>query len=509
MAVVVNRVRKGFYLDSVALMRLSQELAGRPEVEEAALMIGSRANKALLRDAGLLADEGQAAAANDLIIAVRAASAAAAEDTVREAESRLSQRSGGAAGAEARWRPRSLASALESLPDANLVLISVPGEFAAAEARRALGRGLNVMVFSDNVPVEEERALKEEARERGLLVMGPDCGTALINGVPLAFANAVPRGDIGIVSAAGTGLQEVSCLIARGGGGVSHGIGVGGRDLSDAVGGIMTLSAIDALERDKHTHRIVLISKPPGAAVAKAVLNRAARSRKPFTVCFLGAGEMALPANATLVRTLKAAAEDALGAPLADGVDRARLADEAVQGAAPGAAGVRGLYSGGTLCAEAQIVLMAAGETVASNVPVPGAHRAEGEDGAGHRLLDLGADEYTVGRPHPMIDASLRTRMLKQALKDPEVGVVLLDVVIGYGAHPDPAGELAQALAQAQPRPAVVVSVCGTDADPQVHAEQAAKLTRAGALVMPSNADAAELAAGIVARLRRRSAPGA
>lgn len=501
MAELRNRIRKGFYLDSVALMRLSRELSQRPGVEDAALMIGSASNKALLRDAGLLAEAGEAAGANDLIIAVRGASGTAAEQAVQAAEASLARGVTREAGAS-QWRPRSLATALESLPGANLALISVPGEFAAAEARTALRRGLHVMMFSDNVSVEDECALKQEARERGLLLMGPDCGTALISGVPLAFANEIPRGAIGIVSASGTGLQEVSCLIARRGGGVSHGIGVGGRDLSEAVGGVMTLAAIDALDRDPRTERIVLVSKPPAAAVAYAVLRRVGDCAKPFVVCFLGAGAVELPGNATLARTLEEAARRALPGEDAPPFDAGA---QAVAAHPRSGTDLRGLFCGGTLCAEAQIVLADAAERVRSNVPVPGAERLGTGDLRGHCLLDLGADEYTVGRPHPMIDPALRDRMLGEALADPAVGVALLDVVIGYGAHADPAAEIAAVLARApRERPAVVASVCGTDGDPQGHARQAARLREAGVLVAPSNADAAALAGAIVRRLRGR-----
>ena len=204
---------------------------------------------------------------------------------------------------------------MQERPDANLALISVPGDFAPAEARKALALNLNVMIFSDNVPIEEEAALKREGRDRGLLVMGPDCGTAIIGGLPLAFANVVPRGGIGIIGASGTGIQEVSCLIARAGGGISHAIGTGGRDLRAEVGAITTLMAIDALDADPGTEHVVLVSKPPAQSVARMVLDRVAQSRKPFTVCFLGARHMSLPANARAAATLKEAAELAFGTP--------------------------------------------------------------------------------------------------------------------------------------------------------------------------------------------------
>ena len=259
MPFVLNRVERGRYLDSVALMRLSRRLSALPGIEEASLMIGSPSNKALLRDAGLLAPEGEDAGANDLVIALRATDERLGQAALRSALEVQREH----ISSETLPRVGSLATALDVLPQANLALISLPGEFAMAEARKALNAGLHALVFSSGVPLAEERALKLLARGKGLLLMGPDCGTALIAGTPLAFANAVPRGDIGIVSASGTGLQEVSCLLARMGRGVSHGIGVGGRDLDERVGALATLAAIDALEQDPRTATIVLLSSRP------------------------------------------------------------------------------------------------------------------------------------------------------------------------------------------------------------------------------------------------------
>lgn len=496
MAALVNRVWRGFYLDSVALMRHSQTLAGLAGVETAALMIGSVSNRRILDEAGLLAAEGREAGANDLIIAVRAGSAAEADAALAEAEALLRQPAAVAPGSAGARRPRTIDAAAASLSGANLALVSVPGEFAAAEARKALTSGLHVLIFSDNVPYDEERALKEEARQRGLLVMGPDCGTALIGGVPIAFANEVPAGDIGIIAASGTGLQEVSCLVARGGGGLSHGIGTGGRDLSEKVGALTTLAAIDALDADPATRRIVLISKPPAPAVAEAVLARVARSPKRFTICFLGARTMTLPPNAHLAPTLAAAAEDALGRPVGRGLDVAAVAAAARRALEPARCWVRGAYSGGTLCAEAQLILRDAGETFWSNAPVPGA--LPQRPAAGHILIDYGADEYTIGRPHPMIDPAMRNEGLREALRDPAVAVVLLDVVIGHGAHDDPAGAVARWLASTPaPRPAIVASVTGTDADPQGRSRQVRELEAAGVIVGGSNAEAAAVALAI------------
>jgi len=452
---LANRVERGRYLDSVALMRVSRRLEALAGVEAAALMIGSPSNKALLREAGLLAPEGEQATANDLVIAVRGLASREAIESAVGLLSEVSERK-----AEGIPHARSLAGGIGLLPQANLALISIPGEFAAYEARRALERGLHVLLFSDNVTLEDEAALKRLAADKGLLLMGPDCGTALIAGTPLAFANAVPRGGVGIVSASGTGLQEVSSLVARMGGGISHGIGVGGRDLDARVGALGTLAAIDALEQDPSTAKLVLISKPPSREVAMKVMDRMKACRKPSVVCFLGLDEPGI------APTLRDAAEHAMGATLASdsfSVEKRR-------------GRVRGLYCGGTLCAEAELIFRRQGLR-------------------GHEFIDLGADAYTRGRPHPMIEPEIRNDHVKRALADPAVAVILLDVVLGYGAHPDPASVLLMNDVSAK---AVIASVTGTEQDPQVWSRQVARLREAGVRVAPSNAHAAELAASMV-----------
>ncbi len=478
MSITLNRVRRGFYADSVALMRISRVVASLPGIEEASLMIGTPANRELLEGSGLLAEEGRKAEPDDLVIAVRAADKAAAEAALAEAEKRLA---GGPANNPGQSRfstVRGLASGLATLPGANLALISVPGEFAAAEARRALEHGLHVMMFSDNVPVADEIALKRLALDKGLLLMGPDCGTAIIGGAPIAFANVVPKGDVGLISASGTGLQEVTCLLAREGRGISHGIGVGGRDLSEEVGGLMTLAALDALEADPATRHIVIISKPPGKGVARKINARVASCTKPVTLCLLGEGGM----------TLASAAEAVLGRELSQ--PSRKVGPNIRKG------WLRGLFCGGTLCNEAQLVLIRNQVHVRSNVPVPGAMQTARVDAEAHTLIDLGDDEYTRGRPHPMIDPELRNDLLAQVLADPSVALVLLDLVIGYGAHEDPAGLVAQTVAAAPAGgPMVIASITGTDADPQGYSRQAAKLAAAGVIVAGSNAQAAEIAA--------------
>lgn len=487
-ATIVNEVRRGFYLDSVALMRFSRAIATMPGIEEAAMMMASPSNRQIMADAGLLDATSDDTEGGDLIIGIRAKDADYAEAARTEANSLLDQpRASGGNGAE--WRPRSMRAAVKANPDANLALISVAGDFAAAEARKALRKGLHVMMFSDNVSIADELSLKLEAKDLGLLVLGPDCGTAIINGTPLAFANRVTAGDIGIIGASGTGTQEISCLISQGGGGISQAIGVGGRDLKLEIGGITTLMALDALDQDPKTRHIVVISKPPSPDVAQKVIARIKASDKTFTVCFIGAENWELPANATFAPSLKSAAEHALGGTrLFSEFNPDDIAKPAKSSQ------VTGLFSGGTLCAEVQTLFKAAGEQVSSNAAIPGVSEI-GKNTDDHVIIDLGSDEYTQGRPHPMIDPGVRDQVLKDALRNPEVGVLLVDVVIGFGAHEDPAGHLVESLADTDRGDTLIIaSVTGTDLDPQGRLSQISKLKEAGLLVAPSNADAAQLA---------------
>jgi FdrA protein len=427
-------------------------------------MIGSPSNRELLRGAGLLAKQGEAATPNDLIIAILAHDERSGADAMRQADALLSDTQV-ATGTGSLPRARGLGGGLGLMPQANLALISVPGEFAAHEARRALERGLHVLLFSDNVPLEDEAALKRLAGERGLLMMGPDCGTAIVAGTPLAFANVLPRGDIGIVSASGTGLQEVAALIARMGGGLSHGIGVGGRDLDARIGALGTLAAIDALAADPATAKIVLISKPPAPEVALRVLERIKGTSKPCVVCFLG---MERDQSPMFAGTLTEAAEHVMGKKL---LPFSLTEMKKIRGKR-----VEGLYCGGTLCAEAELIFRRRGLS-------------------DHRFVDLGDDEYTRGRPHPMIEPEIRNDHVARAMANPEVGLVLVDVVLGFGAHENPAGVLLKTIKGQKP---VVASVTGTEQDPQGWSRQVALLREAGVLIAASNAHAAELAAAMV-----------
>ena len=473
----------------MVLMRIAGELRGRPGVREAAALMGTAANHELLAAAGLAAPPVRDATAGDLMLVVDAESDAAADAAIEAAHAlldtrrRLREESG-------RMLPRTLDSAVRRLPDANLAAISVPGAYARLEAMTALRRGLHVFLFSDNVSVADEIDLKRVATEKGLLCMGPDCGTAYLNGVGLGFANVVPRGRIGCVSASGTGLQAVASRLASLGEGISHGIGVGGRDLSPEVGGVMSALALEALGADRSTELIVVISKPP-APGALGRLEAAIRViGKPVVVCCLGASAPAgAPGRwvATLEEAAEAAAADVratawvprpFGAP-----EDVRLRLSRIHAGPHRGRTLLGLFVGGTLAHEAGLV-------VAAGL------------GNRHRILDLGADEYTVGRPHPMLDPAQRDAMVREAGRDPDVGVLLLDLVLGRGTHPDPAGPLAAAVAEARAAATrasreltVVASVIGTAGDPQGLGRQVAALEAAGVHVLPTSAQAARFAA--------------
>ncbi len=485
------QIKQRLYLDSVALMRSSKALANLAGVSDAAMMMATPSNIEIMQNAGLLEANNIQATPADLIIAVRGDDATSVTAAMTEADRLLSSPTGSEQGDV--WKPKSIRSAKQVRPSLNLALVSVPGAFAVSEARKALQRGLHVMIFSDNVPIEQEAQLKLEARELGLLVMGPDCGTAIINGVPLAFANKVPRGDIAIVGASGTGIQEIACLMARQGQGISQGIGVGGRDLHERVGGVSTLMAMSALENDVDTRHVVLVSKPPSAAVSAKVLEAVAQSAKTYTLCFLGGEKPTLPDNCGWAETLSEAARIAMRQ---DGLLAAPVLPESL----PRRAGqtIHGLFCGGTLCTEALILFNRHKMPVSSNIVMPGMQYEANT----HQIIDLGADEFTQGKPHPMIEPSIRDEAIQRALADANVGVLLLDVVIGFGAHSDPAGQLVQCLEQAggvDANTQVIASVTGTDDDPQQRTSQVSKLVNAGVLVADSNEEATLLALQLIA----------
>jgi succinyl-CoA synthetase alpha subunit len=512
---VAFRVQRGTYQDSVKLMRISAAGSERPDVEIAAAVMATETNLDNLKGAGFDLEDARVGeiSPNDLILAARAGTQEAAGDALDAMEEMLTAVLTGEGAKEV--RPRTLRSALSRRTDANFCLVSVPGPFVRREAEAALGAGLHCMIFSDNVSVEDEVHLKTRAGEQGLLVMGPDCGTAIIGGKALAFANVVSAGPVGIVGASGTGIQAVSVLIDRFGSGVTHAIGTGGRDLSIAVGGRSMLGGIRLLAEDEGTKIIVLVSKPPDPEVMKRVLNAAAETGKPVVGIFLGGdAEAVRKLDAHAANDLEEAARTAValargeeipaGGPQADPrwpdwieEERSRLAS--------GQRYIRGLYSGGTLCDEAMLILRDAAGQIHSNVPLKDGLELDNPNrSVGHTIVDMGEDFFTQGRPHPMIDPGLRNERIQRETEDPETAILLLDVVLGYGSHEDPAGAAAKAVQRAAETArkagrglAVAASVCGTEGDPQILSAQESALREAGIRVFESNAQAARYTAAL------------
>jgi FdrA protein len=493
MPTVKVEIRSGAYYDSVILMQLQRSLAAQPGILDAGVVMGTDANKDVLAQSDLLIPEAQAAGVDDTVIVVKAEDGLSAQAALQKVDELLSSRRH--RDVEVEYRPKTLDSAAQMLPEARWVLVSVPGRYAAGVARQALRMGKQVFLYSDNVSLEDEIALKQVASARGLLVMGPDCGTAIINGVGLGFANKVRRGPIGMVAASGTGLQQVSARIHQLGGGFTHAFGTGGRDLSEAVNGVTARQALDLLSRDPATQVIVLLSKPPSPKVAFKLVQAARLAGKPVVVDFIGYATATRKIdNVTFTSTFDETAE--LAVQLASDKKLSKPARTLhPERFAPDQRYLRGLFSGGTLAYEAQLILQDYLPSVYSNAPLKKELRLTNSlVSQGHTIIDLGEDEFTVGRLHPMMDNDLRIRRLAKEADDPEVAVILLDVVLGYGAHPNPANELAPAIAKAKADAEkegryleVVAIVCGTDEDPQGLSTQIQQLEQAGAWVDTSN----------------------
>ncbi|MCG8639657.1 MAG: acyl-CoA synthetase FdrA, partial [Desulfobacterales bacterium] len=504
-------IKSNTYFDSVKLMSISKKISDITGVTQAVVTMGTDHNKETLHKVNLHTDETENASSSDLIIAVEAE-----EDLLdkvfSEIEMTLAKREIGNAD---EYRPRRLESAIEKLPGANLIIISVPGDYAKNEAMKALKLGLHVMLFSDNVSIEDEKELKDFASKKGLLLMGPDCGTAIINNVPLAFANVIRKGKIGIVAASGTGAQEVSTIIHKAGEGISQLIGTGGRDLSKIIGGSMMLRGLEALNEDPTTEVIILISKPAAEEVVEKVLAKVNKVEKPVVIIFLGGNPSTLEnsindsSKVFFATTLEDAA--IMSVALLQGKevhrvteftsDSSEIAEILVQETAKfnkKQKYLRGLFTGGTLADEAMGILEKRLGGIYSNIPFKKEYLlAKDFKSIKHTCIDLGDDLFTVGRPHPMIEPSTRVERLEEEILDEELAVLLLDIVLGFGSHPDPAGEILPVLHKAKKvatekggHLSIVASICGTEDDPQNLQEQKEKLEGVGVIVMPSNAQA-------------------
>ncbi|GHG04432.1 acyl-CoA synthetase FdrA [Streptomyces hydrogenans] len=503
-------VRKNTYYDSVSLMSVSTKANALDGVEQAFTAMGTEMNKGVLENLGLLTEELRAAESGDLMIVLVAEDGADTGALLSGVEDLLTRKApASAAGGEVTYR--TIASAAAGIEGANLAVIAVNGAYAAREARKALESGLHVMMFSDNVTVEDEIALKNLAHSKGLFMMGPDCGTAIVNNVALCFGNKVRPGSIGVVAASGTGSQEVSVRVHALGGGISQLIGTGGRDLSERVGGIMMVDGIRALAADPATDVIVLVSKPPAPSVEKKVLAEVAAAGKPVVVWFIdGSEEAVTAAGGHFASGSLQAARTAVGlaglAPAAAGeFDAEAAAAQVAARLADGQKYVRGLFCGGTLCDETMYAVRDAGLDVWSNIQKDPAFRLPaGSASRGHTFLDFGDDDFTNGRPHPMIDPALRIERIVEEAKDPEVAALVLDFVLGFGSHEDPVGTTLPAIEEALrlARDAgrhleIVAYVLGTDLDTPSVAAQSDALRAAGVTVTLSSTETGQFARAI------------
>ena len=507
-----SEIRKNAYFDSVTLMLISSKVEELDGVIGAAVMMGTDHNKDLMMRAGLL-DQARASEceANDLVISVNAENESIIEKAKAVIEEQFSKDSATSDGKDI--PVKSIEAAYDKLGGADMCVVSLPGRYAKREVMKALKKGVHVLLFSDNVSVEDEIELKDYAIEHDLLMMGPDCGTAIIGGTALGFANVVKRGYIGLVAAAGTGLQEVSVIIDSEGSGISEAIGTGGRDVKEDVNGRMMLFALDALESDPDTKVIGIIGKPPAASVLEKIKEKSKTFTKPVVAVLIGAAE-GWNSNTSIIAedTLEKAALRMVA--IDQGIDFDTLEQKyTVEVPAELAAKLsdlpkerkflRGLYSGGTLCAESQMILEKSGVQVFSNIVHNEYELKDVETSVDNTLLDMGDDYFTDGMPHPMIDPRMRNKRLAAEARDPETAVILFDCVLGYGSHEDPAGAIASVIEQMNAElgdrsPVYVASVCGTDGDFQSRTKSIRKLEDAGVFVMKDNAGAAILASKIM-----------
>lgn len=512
---MISNVIPRTYHDSVRLMQVSKELSNLDSVQRTFIAMGTDANKRVLEQIGLLTDVVKDAGANDLVFVIEAKSREIGKGALAQAEVILAE--GGKKTnnkGNIEILPQTFGQAYKGFADANMLFVSVPGPYAALEASKALNANMNVMLFSDNVSLDDELSLKKLATQKGLLLMGPGCGTAVINGIALGFANVLDTGPVGVVGASGTGLQELTILLNRRGVGVSQVIGVGGRDLSDTIGGRMMRQGISILASDPTTELIVLISKPPSITVTPKILKDASSSGKPVVVNFLGENQFHGGNGIFYTETIEDTAEVVLslvsndtGPFLATNTNTLiKMANKESERFAKDQKYIRGLFSGGSLCDEAINILRKHSQEIYSNIGTSKKWALKnGQISKKHSCIDMGEEEFTQSRPHPMIDLSHRQDRIIREANDPKVAVILLDIVIGYGAHDNPAESLAVTIRQAKAEASankrylsVVAHVCGSEKDHQGLKLQEECLRNAGVLVLSTNAQAAQVAAAIV-----------
>ncbi|MBE7092912.1 MAG: acyl-CoA synthetase FdrA [Clostridiales bacterium] len=513
--VVINYVEKNVYYDSVFLMKLASKLTNIEGIDNASIGMGTPLNKDTMADLELLTSEGSEATANDLIIAIRGENNEICDFAKAEFEKSIKEKRQ----SQGTTAYRSIGGAKAALPDSNLAIISVAGEYAAVEGKRALQNDMNVFMFSDNVPIEDEVELKKLAQEKGLYMMGPGCGLSFINGVAIGLCSMVNRGDIGLVGASGSGIQEVMVLVHRNGFGVSHAIGTGGRDMSDEVGGITMIQGIRALEADESTKVIALISKPPSQSALMKVISVVKECKKPVVIQFINGDNQVLKENGIMYsesfdQTAEMVMELSSGkkVKLQDDMDYEKIADEEVKKFSGEQKYFRGILCGGSLTDEAQLMWTKQKGDIYSNVAFDKKLMLDDPFcSKEHTLIDIGDEIFTKGRAHVAIDPTARVNRFIKEARDKETAVIYLDFLLGYALHPDPASVMSKAIIEEKARAksegrhlCVVATICGSDMDPQGFEEQKQILLDAGVIVAETNSRVVNLAMKIINKLEER-----
>ncbi len=501
-----NVVKANAYFDSVTLMLFSSKLNTIEGVEQAAVMMGTDHNKELMKNSGILTPEFAATVkSNDLVIGIRATTQEVIDQAIKTLDEQFENKTKNVSSEKVSYK--TVEAAVKNTADLNFAIVSLPGRFAKAEAMKCLKNGMNVLLFSDNVSIDEENELKDYAVEHQLLLMGPDCGTAIINGVALGFANVVRKGNIGLVAASGTGLQEATVIIDKLGSGISQALGTGGRDVKDAVGGKTMLLALEALSKDTQTNVIGIVSKPPSPSVLNKILKLVSTFDKPIVACFLGASlDVFAGSNIIGCETVEDAAYTLVNISTQQNLKPSDMTADEKEIRSTSGKYLRGLYTGGTLAYESMLILKQQLGSVYSNIASDDKYLLKDpEVSFNHTIVDMGEDYFTDGMPHPMIDPRLRSERIKKEMMDADTAILLLDCVLGYGSHSDPAGALVEAIKEGQrtldnKHIVMIASVCGTELDPQIRSAQEEKLRQAGVIVTSTNAQAARLAAYVLSQ---------
>ena len=477
-------IKKDLYKDSVSLMLLNNKINDHDAVNIASIMMASPANKEMFESNGLLTDEVKNASANDVAIVLDLKDDSKLDEIINIIDESLSQNQSDST--DAKKSIDTLEDAFNEMKDANLAIISIAGSYVYSVANKCLDKNLNLMIFSDNVDIEEERKLKQKAKEKNLLVMGPDCGTSIINGIPLAFANTVKKGKIGIVGASGTGIQEVISVLDQNGYGISQAIGTGGRDLHSEIGAISFIQAFDMLMEDDQTEVVIALSKPPAKEVKENLENYFLKSKKPIAAIFLGEEPKDHYENLYWADTLDEVATLAIDLlekkKPENKTDRFEVIDKK--------GSIKGLFCGGTLASESANLIQRA-----LNITYKKSDDGYLLNKDGFQVIDLGDDKYTKGKPHPMIDPNARIPFIKKAIEDNDTKVVLMDVVLGYGSHDNPASTITDVIKENSNKDVeFVITLCGTKGDYQNIDSQKQLLEEAGAKVFRTNREAVEYA---------------